>query len=95
MKKKAYPAKLPIQVMLPRPMYDMISRLARKLGHTRSGMIRELLQQLVPGFEAMEKSIDLMKLGDQEKARTLVDRYAGRVQADLSKERKQLRGKKR
>lgn len=93
MRKKEYPAKLPIQVMVPRPMYDLITRLARKAGQTRSAMIRELLEQQVPVFEALEKSMDLIKLGKQDQARVLMERYGWSVRSGLAKVLKEVRGK--
>lgn len=94
MKKKEAPAKVNVQLTVSRSMYDLITRLSKKLGQTRSAMIRDLLEQQVPIFEVLEKSIDQIKLGDQEKARAFMDQYTGQVQAALGKERKQLRGKK-
>jgi len=84
-----------VQLTVSRSTYELITRLSRKLGETRSAMIRELLDQVVPGLEVLEKSIDEIKRGEPEKARALVDEHGRKVQAALAKERKQLRGKKR
>ncbi len=90
--KRGRPVTVPKRLLLSLPpdFYDLISRVAKRLGTSRAALVRELLEQFRPWLETMQEALDKIAGGKKDEAKSLVQALATKVSSQLQEELKTL-----
>jgi len=85
MAKRGRPATMPKRLLLSLPpdLYELISRVAGRMGMSRAGMVRELIEAQRPGVEMLEKALDKIAGGQKGEAMSLVKALVGQLHGQL------------
>jgi predicted DNA-binding protein len=92
MAKRGRPVTVPKRLLLSLPpdLYELVSVVAKRLGQSKAGLVRELLEQYRPWLKTMREALDKIAGGRKEEAKSLVSALATKVSIELQEELKTL-----
>ncbi len=92
MAKGGRPATAPKRLLLslPADLYALISEVAKRVGSSRAGVVRELVEEARPGLEMLKEAVDKIAGGKKGEAVSLIRALVGKIHAQLDEEMKPL-----